>query len=188
MRVGSVCVGLFLLAAAPALAEPTRWVLYTHPDKLLSVRFPGAPTESDQNAPTPIGDVHFKVALYSDERHALFATAVSYPIDKDAKFDVKTALDGARDQMVANVNGRITSEKSIALDGFSGREVRFEAPGPSQPIHAIARIYASARPARAYIISAMRLTDQPDPEAKRFLDSAHLGKKVELARPAITAP
>jgi hypothetical protein len=158
-------------------------VLYTHPEKLLSVRFPGPPNESEQTAPSPVGDVHFRMALYSDPQRALFAAAVTYPLGKDVKFDVKKALDGARDQMVTNVKGRITSEKSIALDGFSGREVRFEATGPqNQSIHAIARLFASARPPRAYIISAMRLTDQPDPDAKKFLDSVHIGKKVERAR------
>lgn len=188
MRAASLCLGLILLAGSAARAEAPGWVLYTHPDQLLSVRFPRAPSESEEDAPSSIGNIHFKMALYADPQHALCAAAVSFALN-DAKFDVKKALAGARDQMVANVEGKITREKPIALDGFTGREVWFEAAGPEhQVIHAVARLFASAKPPRVFIISAMRLTDRPDPAARKFLDSAHLGKKVERARVRVSAP
>jgi len=177
--ISRLCTGLLLvLVATPAFADTPRWVLYTHPEKTLSVRFPGTPTESDQDAPSPIGNVHFKMAMYADEVHAFVAAAVDYPV-KDMTFNVKKALDGARDQMVANIKGKVTSEKPVTLDGLQGREVWFEATGSGQPIHGIARLFATATPPQAFIISAMRMNDKPDPDAKKFLDSIHLGKKVE---------
>ena len=178
-----LCALALAVLGSPAFAEAPRWVLYTQPDKLLSVRFPGKPTEADQEAPSPLGTLHFKMATLFDATHAFLTAAITYPVDPAAPFDTKKALDGARDQMIANIKGTLTSEKPRTLDGFSGREVWFEAPGPdNHPIHAIARIYASARPARAYMVIAMRMTDQPDPDAAKFLDSMHLGKKVELHR------
>lgn len=178
--ISRLCTGLLLLVVAtPAFADTPHWVLYTHPEKTLSVRFPGPPTESDQDAPSPIGNVHFKMAMYADEAHAFVAAAVNYPV-KDMTFNVKKALDGARDQMVANIKGKVTSEKPVTLDGLQGREVWFEANGTgSQQIHGIARLFATATPPQAFIISAMRMNDKPDPDAKKFLDSIHLGKKVE---------
>ena len=168
---------------SPAVAEAPRWVVYTQPDKLLSVRFPGKPTEADQEAPSPLGPLHFKMASLFDATHAFLAAAITYPVDPAAPFDTRKALDGARDQMIANIKGKLTAEKPRKLDGLNGREVWFEAPGPdNHPIHAIARIYVSAKPARAYMVIAMRMTDQPDPDAAKFLDSMHLGKKVELQR------
>lgn len=172
-------VGLFLLlVAVPVFAEATSWVLYTHPDKLMSVRFPSKPTETDQEAPSPIGTLKFKMAMVADNDRAFLATAMIYPIK--SKFDAKAALDGARDQMLANIKAKITSEKPIKLDGYTGREVLFEAPGPTgKPIRGSARLFTSAKPPGVYVATAMRMTDKPDPDAPKFLESMHLGKKVE---------
>jgi hypothetical protein len=173
-------VGLVLtLVLTPAFAEAPRWVLYVHPEKLMSVRFPDKPTETDQETPSPIGVIKFKVAMVSDNEHAYVATAVVYPVT--GKFDVKAALDGARDQALANIKGKVVAEKPIKLDGMEGREVRFEATGATaQPaIRGTVRIFASAKPPSAYMASAMKMNDKPDPNSQKFLDSVHLGKKVE---------
>ncbi|HEU4730939.1 MAG TPA: hypothetical protein VFT22_23750 [Kofleriaceae bacterium] len=171
-----------LLSLTPAVADAPGWVLYVHPEKLMSVRFPDRPTESDQETPSPIGTIRFKVAMVSDNVHAYVATAVVYPVT--GKFDVKAALDGARDQALANISGKVVSEKPIKLDGFDGREVRFEtAGGETKPtIRGTLRIFASARPPSAFMASAMRMNDKPDPNSQKFLDSIHLGKKVESRR------
>ena len=169
-----------LLLITPAFAQAPGWVLYTHPEKLMSARFPGKPTESDQEAPSPIGVIRFKMAMFADASRAFLAGAIAYPVPKDTKFDTNKALDGARDQMVANIKGKVTSEKPLKLDGLEGREVVFEAPGPNNTtIHGIARIFAAAKPPSAFMAGAMRMTDTPDPDAQKFLDSIHLGKKVE---------
>lgn len=184
MRTRSRClVGLFLvLLAAPVLAEAPHWVLYTHPDKLMSVRFPSAPTEQDQETDSPIGRLKFKMAMVADKDRAFLATAVVYPVKADTPFDTKAALDGARDQMLANIKGKVTAEKPVKLDGYSGREVQFEAPGPAGKIRGSARLYTSAKPPSVFMATAMRMTEKPDPDASKFLDSMHLGKKVETKK------
>jgi hypothetical protein len=167
-----------LLLVAPAFAEATSWVLYTHPDKLMSVRFPSKPAESEQEVPSPIGKLRFKMAVVADADHAFLATAMVYPVQ--SKFDAKAALNGARDQMLANIKAKITSEKAIKLDGYDGREVLFEAPGPTgNSIRGSARLFTSAKPPGVYVAAAMQMTDKADADAPRFLASMHLGKKVE---------
>lgn len=172
-------IGLFVVAIlAPAVAAAADWVLYTHPDKLMSVRFPGKPTESEQEAPSAIGPIRFKLAMFADDTRTYLATAIQYPVK--GKFVVRNALDGARDQALANIKGRIVAEKAMTLDGFEGREVSFEADAPGQQkIRGALRIFASAKPPSAFIATAMRITPQPDPDAQKFLDSIRLGKKVE---------
>jgi hypothetical protein len=179
MRARAWCfVGLLLaVMLTPAFAQAPGWVLYTHPDKLMSVWFPKEPKESEQDAPSPVGNIHFKLAVYANDERAYIATAVIYPVK--TKFDIQAALDGGRNQMLANINGKAVSEKPIKLDGFVGREVIFEATTGAQKIHGVARMFASAKPPSAFIASAMRLTDKPDPDSKKFLASIHLGKKVE---------
>ena len=176
-----VLIGLLLvLAVAPAFAQATSWVLYTHPDKLMSVRFPAKPTESEQETPTPIGNLKFKMAMVADAGRAFLATAVIYPIDPKTKFDAKAALDSAREKMLANIKGKVTSEKVIKLDGYAGREVVFEANGPTgTTIHGSARLFTSAKPPGVYVATAMRMSDKADPDGARFLGSMHLGSKVE---------
>jgi len=182
-RRSRLVVGLFLiLVATPVLAEAPQWVLYTHPDKLMSVRFPSTPTEQDQETDSPIGRLKVKMARFETKDRAFLATALVYPIQADTPFDTKAALDGARDQMLAKMKGEVTAEKPVKLDGFSGREFHFEAPGPSGKIRGSARLYASAKPPSVYMAIVMRRTDKPDPDASKFLDSMHLGKKVESKR------
>jgi hypothetical protein len=177
-KVSVLVAVLLAVALTPALARGPRWVLYVHPDKLMSARFPDKPTETEQEAPSAIGPIRFKLAMFADSTRTYLATAIVYPIK--SKFNVKSALDGARDQALANIKGTMVGEKSIKLDGFDGREVTFEADVPSnQHIRGALRIFASARPPSAFIATAMRITEQPDPDAQRFLDSIHLGKRVE---------
>ena len=177
-----IWIGLIVvlaLALDPAFAQAPSWVLYTHPDKLMSLRFPVKPTESDQETPSAIGNIKFKLAMYTEPDRTYVATAVVYPIK--TQFDVQKALDGGRDQALANIKGKATSEKPIKLDGYAGREVVFEATDATsrRPVHGVVRMFASAKPPSVFMASALRTSDKPDPDAKKFLDSMHLGKKVE---------
>ncbi len=172
-------VGLFLaLALSPAFAGDSGWVLYTHPDKLMSVWFPGKPTEGDQEGPSPVGRMRVKVATFIDGDRAFVATAGIYP-DK-TKFDVKGALARALDKTLVTLKGRIVAQKSMTLDGVQGTEVQFTAPGPyKKPLLGVARVFASADPPITYVVMALQMDGKPDPRAPKFLASLHLGKKVE---------
>lgn len=162
--------------AAPAapVAAGTDWV---DPQKLMSIHFPGKPNDSEQEADTPIGPVKVTMAMQADGARAYMATATIYKLPGGASFDVARALDGARDGMLGNIKGKATGEKPIQLDGFDGREVSFEAPGPAgQTIRGTARVFAGSDPASAYLACAFRMTDEPDANATPFLDSVHIGK------------
>lgn len=98
----------------PAFAQVSRGVLYTHPDKLLSVRFPEKPKEVEQDAPSVIGTLHFKAALVKDDVREYLTTALVYPIK--GKFDLKNGFAEARNQALAAIHGKAVSEKSIKLD------------------------------------------------------------------------
>jgi hypothetical protein len=170
---------LFLvLVLTPALADAAGWVLYTHPDKLMSARFPEKPKELEQDVPSEIGNIHFKAALVNDGEREYLATALIYSVK--GKFDLHKGFDEARDRAVGRSHGKVLSEKPIKLDGFEGREVWFDATGSNgRPIHGVYRIFGSANPPSGFMALTMRFTDKPDPDFRRFLDSVHLGKKVE---------
>jgi hypothetical protein len=176
-----VWIALFIIfLLSPAFAADPAWVLYTHPDKLLSVRFPGTPIESDQQGPSGYGTVHSKIATFVNGDRALVATAGVYSTTD--KVDVKGMLDHAAQSVAGRFrNTRIVAQKAITLDGIEGREVQFEAPGPyNKPLRGIARVFAAAPPPRSYLVMALQMDGKPDPNAQKFLDSLHLGSKVEV--------
>jgi hypothetical protein len=179
----SIWIALFIvlgLLSAFAADADTAWVLYTHPDKLLSVRFPGKPRESLQQGQSEYGATRTKVATFIDGDHALVVTGGIY--DGTTKVDVKVMLDRAAQSVGDRFrNTRIIAQKAITLDGLQGREVQFEAPGPyNKPLRGIARVYAAAQPPSSYLVMALQMDGKPDPNAQKFLDSLHLGSKVEV--------
>ena len=171
-------LGTAFSVGAPVANADSGWVLYTNPSKRLSVRFPGKPIETEHDGQTADGPVHVTAASFIDGDHALTATGNIYPAG--TKLEVKAALDGALDTLLAKLKGRVVAQKPLELDGFQGRDIQFEAPGPyNKPLRGTARIYASANPPAAFIALAVQMDGKPDPNAQKFFDSLHLGKKVE---------
>jgi hypothetical protein len=169
---------LLVLVLSPAFADAPGWVLYTHPDKLMSVRFPGKPTEANQEREGPAGQQQLKVATFIDGDRAFVVTAGAYPAG--TKLDVKSSLDKALDGVLASIRGHVVAQRPITLDGFQGRDIQFEAPGPyNNQLHGVARVFVSVTPPGSYVALAMQMDGKPDPTAVKFLDSIHLGSKVE---------
>ena len=120
--------------------------------------------------------------MLSEGGNLYMATAVTYSIK--GPFDVQKALDGSRDQSLANVHGTVTSEKPIKLDGYAGREISFSATGTQQeyqrnPIHGVMRVFAGAHPPAAFMAMVAWKAEKPEADVQKFLTSVHLGKSVE---------
>jgi hypothetical protein len=165
--------------AAPA-PDKAAWVEWVHPEKLISAKFPRAPKEQKQEAPSPIGPIQMTMAMHAERTRAFMAGASKYEIPEGGSFDTAKALEGARTQMLSAIKATATSEKPIQLDGLDGSEVTFEAPGPnpSVTVRGVARVFASAEPAAGYFAAAFRMTEPADPDAQTFLDSLHVAKGV----------
>ena len=94
--------------------------------------------------------------------------------------DLQGALTSGRDRALANVGATATSEKTIEIDGVEGIEVDYEGPSPTGlRAHGRMRLLVSAKPPVVYLVNVVRLGDVADPNAQKFLDSMHLGTKVE---------
>lgn len=169
-------------APTPTPPPPAKaaWVEWTHPEKLISAKFPQKPSESKQEAPTPMGPVGVTMAMHGEATRAFLAGASQYKLPEGGTFDVAKALQGAREQMLAAIKAKAISEKPIKLDGLDGSEVEFEAPGPnpSQTVRGVARVFASDSPPAGYFAAAFRMTEAADPDALTFLDSVHVAKGV----------
>gem|GEM_PF-5127809 len=145
----------------------------------MTVRFPAKPTEQDHAGATPGEKVH--VATWIDGDKALIATGGPYPAG--TAIEVKAGLDNATTGLLQRFHAHATAQTPLTVDGVQGREVAFEGPGPyDKPLHGAARIFAVANPPSSYLIITVQMDGKPDPNARKFLDSVHLGDKVE-ARP-----
>jgi hypothetical protein len=158
-----------LFAALTLAAAP---VLYVHPQRLLSARFPGKPVETDQETPSAVGVIRSKGASLTNERGVYSVTAIVYPVG--GTLNVEAVLNGARDQTLKNNNARMVSEKQIRVDGIPGRELRFES---AAHVHGVTRLFARAGPPVLIAITATQ--KEPDAELEKFLESLHFGKSVE---------
>jgi hypothetical protein len=191
---------LVVLAVAPALAEaPPQGVLYVSPGKLLSVRFPVKPTETEHEASNQDSKIRVKTATLLDGERGYTVTATVYPVPAGpgttvpapitpgttmpagAVAAIKTVIDQTIDNTMSSIKGHVLTRKSITLDGFQGSEVQFEAIGPDRrTLRGICRVFVSPVPLTTYVAIAIQFDGKPEPAARRFLDSLHLGKKVEV--------
>jgi hypothetical protein len=68
----------------------------------------------------------------------------------------------------------------IMVDGFACRDVEISGPSSSsKPLRGTGRMCASNDPVSTYLALAIQMDGKPDPDARKFLDSLHLGKHVE---------
>lgn len=171
--------GVLFVALAPALADAPSWVVYTSSDKQMSVRFPAKPTEKEHAGPTT-GE-KLRVATWIDGDKALIASGGPYAAG--TPIEVKAGLDNATTSLLQKFGAHAVAQTLLTVDGVQGREVEFEGPGPyNKPLHGTARVFAVAKPPSSYLLITVQMDGKQDPNARKFLDSVHLGDKVE-ARP-----
>jgi hypothetical protein len=172
---------LVALVVSPALADAPGWVLYTHPDKLMSLRFPGKPKESEQTREVPHGTLRVKLATFTDGTRGFTSTVEVYP--SGTKLKVSETYNGIFENLLSVLEAHVVSQKAVTVDGFSCRDVEIAGPGSAnEPLRGTGRMCASNDPVSTYLALAIQMDGKPDPDARKFLESLHLGKQVETRR------
>jgi hypothetical protein len=182
-RANLLTVGVFLVLAGTVTAVRTLfvrgpWEIYTAPDRLLSIRFPKQPKESDDETTTPDGPVRTWSAGYRYAAHEYNVTVVRLPAT--GPFDAPTLLANAKRRALENVGGTASEDNPIEVDGIEGIEIEYMGPSPRQIMaYGRMRLFVSSTPRAVVLVNVMRESDIADPDALRFLQSMHLGMKVE---------
>jgi hypothetical protein len=157
-------------------ATASGWVSWTHPQKLISAKFPAQPKEEETVVPTVLGPVKFISATATHDPGLFLAGATRYSIPRGSTFNVAKALNAARDHMLTTVNGTLALERPLTLDGMQGREIDFSAPGANGTIlHGAARVFASADPPSSYTAIAIQAEEA---DIFRFFESVHLHRPI----------
>ena len=149
------------------------WVTWEHPGKLFSVRFPGEFQVQDLDV-TDADGKPVPQALLFHSPVVYFAEGMRMALPEGASFDADRAIDGARDSLLASMEGKLVSERPVDRGSLKGREIRYEGTAEGEHVWGTVRIFAVGDPASTYIANAMQLTPGEVPEVARFLDSLQI--------------
>lgn len=150
------------------------WAVFNSKEGAFAVLMPNKPTQEVQSIDTDLGKMDSHLAMSSHEdREVFIASYTDFPSVVTEQTAIDRILDGARNQLLANVERKLLSETTITLDGHFGRELRIEMPDWSM----ITRIYWVKR--RLYQLIAMTSKDRPAPQdVDRFLASFKIKSDV----------
>ena len=171
------CLAIFLLRTLsntptdqPITPTEIEWQEFTEEGRF-SVTVPRALIKTMQKEETQIGeiDIHMFTTEYAGIEYGVGYN--DYPPDLIG--DPQLRLDGARDGILANVNGKLLSEQPISIDDHPGRELTAEATENSRTIITKVRIYLVEN--TLYQVLAVAPKDlSSSPDIAKFMDSFKL--------------
>ena len=171
------CLAVFLIRTLsnaptdqPITPTEIEWQEFTEEGRF-SVTVPRALIKTMQKEETQIGeiDIHMFTTEYAGIEYGVGYN--DYPPDLIG--DPQLRLDGARDGILANVNGKLLSEQPISIDDHPGRELTVEATENSRTIIAKVRIYLVEN--TLYQVLAVAPKDlSSSPDIAKFMDSFKL--------------
>jgi hypothetical protein len=170
---------IIICCISMGFAPPDDWYLFEGPG--YSMTFPKKPTESTQSVPTAIGELEMELFMYEGatdgDDNFLYGLITSvYPdsLVNSGKVELlpeffRRSIDGA----VANVKGKLLSEKNITIGGFPGREVRVD----YQQGLAVIKMRVYLIHNKLFLIQTITATEKEGNQGvSRFHDSFRLSK------------
>ena len=162
---------------APALtppAQPTQpaWIAFSS-DKLgFRTEFPASPRNETMKVPTVLGEMEMQVFVVEQGTRA-YMISVSENLPSAQPLVVANVLDGARDGAVANIQGRLVSEKQITVDDLPARRLEIAAGPLDTPLRVEAVLILRDR--KLYQALMVAPASEPSrPDAERFITALHV--------------
>ncbi|MEA2592952.1 MAG: hypothetical protein QOD62_2783 [Actinomycetota bacterium] len=163
-----------LIATAVALqtsnVENQGWSKYSSDEGKIAVDMLGQPEVEKENITTPVGKVPMTSISSTSHDNAYTVIYFDYP-DAIAGRDPDTVLNNIRDAAVSR--GKLSSERTVTLDGYPGRDIEYEWPDDGAsggPTYYRERLYLVGK--RLYrSIYVSRKADTSTPQVDRWLNS-----------------
>lgn len=151
----------------------SEWTRFVSTAGGFAVLGPGTPREDRTTLNSPAGKIEMHTFAFERKSPPMWLTvAVSDYASSMLRFGPEVALDGARDGAVANIGGRLLSERRIFLGAHPGRELMIEA-RKSEALRGLlrARIYLVGQ--RSYMLMAVTTEEErlKRNDVSMFLDS-----------------
>ena len=143
----------------------------------MTVQMPGTPQKQTQNVDTAVGSVAFNTYSVQNGSEAFIVGYNDFPDNPAIRnADPEGLLDKARDGAVQNVNGKVTSEKAVTMNGHPGKEFSGESTTPQEATFT-ARVYWDAPRLYQVLYIRPKTASAPSENGQKFLDSFQLTGK-----------
>lgn len=177
---------LLILVSLMSFIKPKKWFLLNSEQHNYTIEFPSEPTENNQVLNTEIGELKMNMYMLDtsengiDDNLTYMVINTEYPselVNSDNTEDLEGYFRGAIDGAIANVHGKLLSEKIIQLDEYSGREVRVD----FRDGLAIITMRAYLVKNKMYILQTITETKKDFNKSRsRFLDSFKLTNNTKV--------
>jgi hypothetical protein len=174
-QIANIIVAVLIMTIVAHYEDflPYRWQTFSAPDGSFSVAFPGKPEVNDQEVQLDAGGiavVHVVTATPAK------TTSYAFTYYEDPRFTserVEEELNGARDGSISKVQGTISGEQHLDVDGHPARDIEARARGNSL---LNVRLIAVGR--RLYMLMVVDASRQraDSKNVQKFFDSLKLSK------------
>ena len=146
-----------------------------------TISMPGSPDHNESTAPSAAGPLPIHLYTLSEGYEGYMAGYTEFPEYLVNASNPEQMLDSMQEGAISNVQGEVTSQRSITLDGNPGKEVI--GTSPSKNIGFTLRLYL-VKPKLYMVLYTQYDKDKPASESgKRFLDSFELTKSFSGGEP-----
>lgn len=97
-----------------------------------TVQMPGTPNKQTQSVPSAVGTLTFNMYTVEQGGEAFIVGYNDFPAAATQGANPDDLLNRAQQGAVTNVNGKITSEKTITMNGHPGREFSGDGTPPGE--------------------------------------------------------
>jgi hypothetical protein len=149
------------------------WKEFTSKEGRFKVLMPGTPKQTKADAESDFGKGVLYMNVAEAGRTMYGANYGDYPA-KIKEIPIKQVFDSSRDGAVANLEGKLATEKDIKLGKHPGREIQIEVAGGKQIFRA--RVYLVEQRLYQVVVFGTKAT-AASKEADKFLDSFKLSGK-----------
>ncbi len=165
-------------AASTIAAKPapnfSGWIPYTSDEAGFSVLTPAVFAPNSETTPTDAGDIRFQRFTAQPDFHHIYIIVVSrMPEALVAGRNPVELLQGAREGVIGQFQGTVTSERQMILDGRPGLEIKVTGTSQGMSVTVVSRVYLARNSLyQAYVIAEKGYED--DASDRHFLDSFKL--------------
>lgn len=139
-----------------------------------SIKMPGKPTKNEQSVPSAAGPLPIHLYTLSHGFEGYITGYTEYPDYVFTAAEPEDLLDGAQQGAISNVQGQVTSQRKINIEGNPGREI--VGTSPSKNIGFTARVFL-VKPRMYMLVYTQFDKDKPiSAHGKQFLDSFQITK------------
>ena len=133
---------------------------------------PSSPTHDEQSMPTAVGPIPLHLYTLSQGFEGYIVGYSIYPDSVFSAASPEQLLNGAQTGAVNNVQGEVTSQRSISINGNPGREI--VGTSPSKNIGFTARVFI-VKPRMYMLVYTQYDKDKPmSSDGRKFLESFQL--------------